>query len=484
MASSRRTATNENISTYGGAGQGRDYTSLDTWEAATGNDLVTAEQSEVLECYADESSFDDHFSNTTGATTNASYYRIVRPAGTKGEASWQGHNGTPNTGVKFDSTIDDDVFFIFEDYTSIEDIIATMHISGSGDKYGFITDISTDGNRFVGCIVDNPVNTASGNANGIAISADGGRKQYAINCIVIGADDSYLISTSSGGGSEVNYVYNCVSIDASDQGFRFVGGTATAINCLSTGSTTADFDNEGDNTDLTGSKNNASGDATAVGTDPRIDQAFTFVSSGNDDYHLASNDVGAREVGFDLSADGGYAFDDDIDWQTRPICSLTDRTDNTYWTAMKGSWDGSEWDSEPDLGEVVILEELGTWVDGYRPASIIVTYTGGLLPALVVIDKNTVYILDTDIGFTSGQKYLLSFVDGSSGSDINDINVIDIAPFSVQSIQFCDEGWDIGFDEYTFLAGWSAGNINTVTAANLGKVNTVLRVDISTINTV
>ena len=67
MASSRLTATNENISTYGAGGFGRDYTSLGTWESATDIDLVTAAQSEVLECYDDAASFDDRLT-FAGAT--------------------------------------------------------------------------------------------------------------------------------------------------------------------------------------------------------------------------------------------------------------------------------------------------------------------------------------------------------------------------------------------------------------------------------
>ena len=57
MATSRRNATNENISTYGGAT--RDYSSLATWESDSDVDLVSASQSEVLEGYADSATFND-----------------------------------------------------------------------------------------------------------------------------------------------------------------------------------------------------------------------------------------------------------------------------------------------------------------------------------------------------------------------------------------------------------------------------------------
>jgi hypothetical protein len=63
--------------------------------------------------------------------------------------------------------------------------------------------------------------------------------------------------------------------------------------------------------------NNASSDGTATGTGSRINQTFTFVASGSDDYHLAGSDAGALDFGADLSADGVFAFDDDIDFDTR-----------------------------------------------------------------------------------------------------------------------------------------------------------------------
>src|SRR5690606_1139067 len=76
----------------GAAGQGRDYTSLSTWEAATDNDLVSLEQSEVLEVYADQSSYEDSV-DITGETSNSTYFRIIRPA-----ASF--HNGDPSAGIE------------------------------------------------------------------------------------------------------------------------------------------------------------------------------------------------------------------------------------------------------------------------------------------------------------------------------------------------------------------------------------------------
>lgn len=61
------------MATYTLRAAGGDYTSLDTWEADTDNDLVTAEEIETIQV-------DGVFAVTTvvaGATTNASYYRRI-----------------------------------------------------------------------------------------------------------------------------------------------------------------------------------------------------------------------------------------------------------------------------------------------------------------------------------------------------------------------------------------------------------------------
>lgn len=59
---------------------------------------------------------------------------------------------------------------------------------------------------------------------------------------------------------------------------------------------------------------NASSDATAGGSNSRINQTFTFVDEDNLNYQLASSDAGAKGFGTNLSAEG---FSDDINRNTR-----------------------------------------------------------------------------------------------------------------------------------------------------------------------
>ena len=299
MATSRRTGVNEQISTYGAGGFGRDYTSLQTWEAATDNDLVTATESEVLECYDDAAEFDDTV-NIGGADTNASYHRIIRPAGTIGTGGWQGHDGTPNNGVHFHNQSTSGLP-LNEEYASLQDLI---YQHTNPDENNTIGLSCGDPNCLLVGLIVIDITSANGTARGVRLE-----NGVAVNCIVM-RTDSFGLEFNDGNC----YFYNCNSIDNGGRGFSDGGGTGICKNCLSDGNSNDDFEDGGN---FASSNNNASSDDTAPGTSSRINQTFTFVASGSDNYHLTSGDAGARTYGADLSADGVFAFDDDIDGDTR-----------------------------------------------------------------------------------------------------------------------------------------------------------------------
>ena len=302
MATSRRKATNENISTYGGAGQGRDYTALTTWETATDIDLVAAAQSEALECYDDVAEFNDHVV-LGGAQTNSSYFRILRPAGTIGTGNWEGHDGTPNNGLKFHNQGTTSCFDIAESNSSIQDLIVQYTNPDIGDNK--IAIIADGGSNLLVGIIGIDFAGADGLVRGIRLETGG----IAVNCININCD-SWGFECNAG----TCYFYNCNMLNNGSDGYFDGGGTATMKNCLSDGNGNEDFDSGGT---YSNSGINASGDATAPGSSARHNQTFTFVNAGNNDYHLASNDAGAMGFGGDLSADGTFAFDDDIDGNVR-----------------------------------------------------------------------------------------------------------------------------------------------------------------------
>lgn len=324
MASSRVPATNENISTFGGAGQGRDFTSVQTWEAASDNDLVTATQSEVLECYDDQASFDETLV-ISGATTNATYFRIIRPAGTRGQSDWQGHDGTPNNGVHFEITSLADVLRMQEDYCEIWDIIYSININTSSSYELIKFDNGQAGMKCIGVICGPHTNPGGGRNRCFEFQTDTPDTNYAINCLAIGG-----LGGGEGfqaGGSGTVICYNCTAVNNDGFGFEQDSGTMTVKNCLADNNTAGDFTGT-----FTSSNNNASGDGTAPGTSSRTNQTFTFKASGSDDYHLDILDAGARDYGADLSADGTYAFDDDIDYRLRVGAWLWDIGADEYFS--------------------------------------------------------------------------------------------------------------------------------------------------------
>lgn len=382
-ATSRRTATNENVSTGGNNTRDYDLTNgeLSNWEEATDIDLVSATQSEVLEAYDDAASFDDH-DYLNGATTNADYFRIIRPA------SGQGHDGTENNGATFATAAKAtaDAFIIWEDYSQIQDLIFnfTFNTVTTG---GICTIYDCDHAAYVGCIVHGASNSSTGVVFSFrAVNND--PTGYFINCLSNDCSDTQCRCFCSGNNSDATvYWYNCSSVNG-NYGFIVYGagadgymknclvenpatgsiwrsGNLVITNCAESGANLdddwtdvtkacssaadateanklkdadGDFVNNGvkvgmrvkNTTDTTWANVTAvaAGELTLdadifvdtesyeVGT-VYISATFTFENGAGDDYHLASNDAGGIDKGTDLSGDGTFAFDDDIDGDTR-----------------------------------------------------------------------------------------------------------------------------------------------------------------------
>lgn len=276
MASSRRLPVSYNTSTYGGAGLGRDYTVLATWEAATDINLVTATMGEVLECY-DDADFTDNV-ELAGAITSSSYFRVIKPA------SGQGHNGTPTVGVNFTRS-DGDTLKISEHNGQIQDIIA-FATSTTINTQCFVVTSGCQYCWFVGCI--GKITTSSNQAFIIQNLLSG-----AVNCLAYESAIGFR-SNFSGVGAKF---YNCTAYGCGT-GFEATAGAPIAKNCVAEGNTTNWF-------------------GTWTKTTCTDEDGVVFVNTATDDYHLDSTDTAAKDQGTDLSADATYAFDDDIDGDTR-----------------------------------------------------------------------------------------------------------------------------------------------------------------------
>ena len=304
MASSRRSGTSENVSTYGSGG--RDYTALGTWESATDNNLVTSTTSEVLEVYDDSASYNDQVT-IAGATTNSTYFRIIR-AETESRPK-----GIKSTGAVFSSTADSDVFVISESNFKLQDVNITASITSASTRHAVrITSTVVD---VVGVFIYDLVNSGSGAFDGIGLEA---AECNIVNCIIDAANLG-IESTATGGTR--HDIYNCTVVNGSSIGYLHADAEFTELaikNCIGDNNTSFDFfvNAEGNST------NNSSSDTSSPGGSDRDSQTFTFVSAN--DFHLQSGDAGAKNFGADLSSDTQFAFDDDIDFQTRPDATTWD----------------------------------------------------------------------------------------------------------------------------------------------------------------
>lgn len=297
MASARKTGTNEVISTYGNAT--RNYTALATWEAATDNDLVTLAQSEVLECYDDAASFNDTIL-AADAITNASYFRIIRPA------AGHGHDGTPNNGFTIANTTDVTTLDCRENYFQAQDILVSSNVTSTADRTIIYVGASNM-SAAVGCIVFNSYNSGNFKMRGIYVRSNVvGNKAFAIDCLAhnvggVSTTANYVGGLLAGGADGDNYMYNCTSTNNKHYGICCeLSADLIAKNCCSS-SNPNDWVANGTITKTT---------CTTEDATP------TYVDAANDDFHLAAADTVCRGNGTNLSADAIYPFDDDIDKQT------------------------------------------------------------------------------------------------------------------------------------------------------------------------
>ena len=271
--------------------------------------------SPVLECYDDAASFNDYVT-IAGATTNATYFRIIRPAGTKGNANWQGHDGTPNNGFTLSSTTDGaNVISLNESYSQAQDLI--LFLTQNGNYAPFCINTGANYAISVGCIVK-AVNAGTGSAYGLAAAGAYTGGGY-IDCLAYECKGyGFQIRANSG---KSNFAYNCTSIGNGTYGFNVngatSGGTATLTNCLASSNTTADFNFDATVTPVItycASGDNTADDKGGAGNRISTDGTLVYVNSGGYDFHLDATDTRAKHFGEDLSADATYPFNDDIDF--------------------------------------------------------------------------------------------------------------------------------------------------------------------------
>lgn len=296
MASARRTGTNENISTYGA---GKDYTEgqLPNWEEATDVDITAGGtgQSEVLEVYKEGigNALWDDYENLEGATTDADYFRIIRPA------IGEGHAGIPlNDGsmAGFKSTVDAPLFRIDESYSQIQDIVGHFDINATSSRnaYGGGNN-DADQWAYVGCLILKARNAGVGDGFGLVAALSPGKKGFFIDCLAHDCDIGVFQPAAT---QAAMCLYNTTVSENTDGFVNSDPDLPIILKNVIVENNTTNFSDSG------------GGFTKTTCTD---DDGVTFVNAAGDDFHISSADTAAQGRGTDLSGDGDYAFDDDID---------------------------------------------------------------------------------------------------------------------------------------------------------------------------
>lgn len=280
--SSRRTPLYYYESTYG---TGKNYTALSTWESDTDINLTTPTVGFVLTC--DAGAWNDGVT-VAGATTSSSYFRVIRAT--------SANRGTKTSGARFERSGVTDVIVSSENYFGLYDVgVSNAHTA----TYRAVSISAATYNKIVGCTIYDLDGSSTTFGQAVALSiASSSNYTVVANCFIDNVDkgsgiiaDGILIDSSSN-----VVVYNC-----------------TIKNCESYGAWT--------NTNATIKNSAVVSNATNIyagsGAWTQVTNATSGVTFEADGYHLASTDTGAIDDGTDLSADGTFAFTDDIDGDTR-----------------------------------------------------------------------------------------------------------------------------------------------------------------------
>jgi len=284
------------------SGSGGHYTSLFNWEAGEQANLVTADEIAVAECYAME---DTTAVVIDGFTTDATrYIKIYTPPAER-------HSGIIDaspSGYYWLNTDSGETIRVSDNHVWIDGIYIDNTNSTAIRGYSWtVLKISN-------CVL---AGGGPGGGGGMFTGADnfGSTNTTYLwnNVIKTTVDESSCLQLAE--GTSTFYLYNNTLISAF-AGNYFSGGVIYAENNLVYSSGSYVF--RGTFQAATGhnATNKAGmGYTGADGTGDRVSQTFTFVDSGNGDYHLASNDAGAK--GYGTADPGSGLFSDDIDGETR-----------------------------------------------------------------------------------------------------------------------------------------------------------------------
>ncbi len=306
----------------------RAYTSLSNWQSQTENtnitepaeddvnpstDLVTANTIMMVACYTGASIDNDYVIIDNWTTGPANYIKIFTPVSSSEVGTSQRHDGTAGTGYSLITSGLEVGISIRVEYVRVEGLeissyyppIDLREMSGPSEI------------RASHCLLHGLDSGYDEWANAIYVN-DTDVVLYAWNNI--GYNLGYGISTDA---SNEIYAYNNTFIDLLHYAVAIGSGTCYAKNNIAANSVEGNYFAWNSGSFHSSSDYNWSDDTTDTGGTNDINSSdpgwndVTFANESTDNFHLASTDSGAKNLGTDLSGDASLAFADDIDGGTR-----------------------------------------------------------------------------------------------------------------------------------------------------------------------
>lgn len=281
---------------------GEDYNTIILWEDAKDTDLVTDKQIRTCHVYDDQGDLQSNVIEVTGATTSSTYFmKITAPEGER-------HDGTVSSGAKlqYDPAVANNILAIGITYSVIEWLILEPKQGGNGVNTGTGSHIIVRNN-----IVFN--SNATGSSIGLKLGFNNG--EYKVYNNIIYDMDTGIHGL---GDYQTHYVYNN-TIQNCDTGIYAQYGTWVIKNTAVQDASTAGYTGSAFGS---ASTNNLSSDTTTPEYNTYYDsKTLVFANKAGNDFHLASNDSDAIDLGADLGT--GDEVEIDIDGRDRDAESDT-----------------------------------------------------------------------------------------------------------------------------------------------------------------
>jgi len=179
------------------------------------------------------------------------------------------------------------------------------------------------------CIVKNCIFDSSGDTSTAGLDTHIILAASSATCYLINNVHDRFVASDSGTHKSVirieqatstAYIYNCTICNVNNLDSANSWGIRNSGTCIVKNTLFYNCENDATGTisdTYCSTTNDNTKGLTAAGTGNRFSQTFTFIDSGNFDFHLDPDDAGALGYGLNLYNDATYPFQDDIDGQDR-----------------------------------------------------------------------------------------------------------------------------------------------------------------------